>query len=118
MSDTQKEVDPKPVIVFKVTRNSDLTEGRGPEVTWGYFSTASQAVREARGINVQGQNGMVWAIGVPFVETPEQAFAVLHHLDTQSLIHNGRKWTDEKYDPKTIDPEWTEYKRLKEKFNE
>ena len=49
-------------LVFVVTRNSDLTEGRGWSVDEGFYDDLDEAVAAARGIDVQGTDGTVYKI--------------------------------------------------------
>lgn len=60
------EVYPEPVVmnhdVFVVTRNSDLTEGRGGNLTEGYYDDLDEAIAAARGISTQGSDGDVYRL--------------------------------------------------------
>lgn len=48
--------------VFVVTRNSDLTEGRGRSVDHGFYDDLDEAVEAAKGIDVQGSDGTVFQV--------------------------------------------------------
>ena len=48
--------------LYVVTRNSDLSEGRGHNVNESYWDNLDEAVEAARGINVQGSDGSVYRI--------------------------------------------------------
>lgn len=46
--------------LYVVTRNSDLTEGRGRSVNAAFYDDLDEAVAGAKGIDVQGSDGTVY----------------------------------------------------------
>lgn len=57
--------------VFVVTRNSDLTEGRGHRVIHCFCEQQATALRLAKGINVQGADGSIYEIALYKPETED-----------------------------------------------
>jgi hypothetical protein len=108
--------------LYEVRYNSDLTEGRGPMVSLGWFAELNEALEQTK-------NKKYWVMGVsPSCEIWE--------LDSRPLatefgpIHPVRIWgyrrgvngrwgygfLDLRDEPEN-DPEYEEYLRLKEKFD-
>lgn len=102
--------------VYQATRNQDLTEGRGPEVTIGYYQTPGEAYQACRGRSVQGSDGRVVEVDVPWTESLAEAVEMLIRRDTVT-VYDGRDWNPA-FDPRINDPEWAEYQRLHAKFGD
>lgn len=112
--------------VYRVTANSDLTEGKGHEITVAYFSNLDRAVTEAKdsrhGVMGHGTTGKVYEIVVldaPLTELQRG------HDPAQVQIWGYRKdltgdwgygFLDNR-DAPVHDPEYQEYVRLKQKFD-
>lgn len=93
--------------IYKVTRNSDLTEGRGPDVLVGYYKTAAEALAVAR-------DRSNWTMGT-------SPACVITVMDTTRKLLEFRpfyaygKFADGTPD-RELDPEYEEYLRLRRKF--
>lgn len=59
--------------VWIVTRNDDLTEGRGSSVEVGRFTSEEVALAVARRIDVQGSDGRVYEYNPPDVPVYDSA---------------------------------------------
>lgn len=117
---------------FIATRNSDLTEGRGQTVIIGFFMEEEDAVAAVKGQGTMGVgDGRVYLFS--FVER------VLAHPDDHTAIASGLSLFDNRYlvygyhrslltgdfrtgyvdgrDLPQNDPEFTEFLRLKAKFD-
>jgi hypothetical protein len=103
--------------VWKLTDNLDKTEGRGPTVVKGIFSTeeaAHDANRDVEGTmgNPPQYAGDIWRVELntmPMVE--EKVFG--YRKDWVGRWGHG--WLDLRDQPDK-DPEWDEYQRLRRKF--
>lgn len=102
--------------IYEATRNSDTTEGRGHDVTIGYFTELSDAVRAAKGKSVMGNDGNVYECHV------NDSFSEFNERDaTKHLVYGYRKdwkgsWSYgyvDNRDAPVNDPYYTEYAKLR-----
>lgn len=102
--------------IFLATRNSDLTEGRGPIHLFGIYTDPEDAVEAVKGQGVMGYgDGSVYVV---------KANTTLSKGAYSNLVYGYRRangvWgygyvVDSVYAPEP-DPEYLEYLRLHEKY--
>ena len=101
--------------IYVAMENSDLTEGRGHLKAIGYFLIEEDAVKAVKGRGVQGVgDGAVYRCPVGIIGTSgEQIYGYRKNWNGKW----GYGWVDNR-DAPTNDPEYAEYQRLREKFQE
>lgn len=111
--------------IYEATQNSDLTEGRGHDVTVGYFDHVEKAVLAIKGKGVMGVgDGDVWEIttGAPVKLKGHVGLINGTRVKVYGYRQNlASKWGYGYIDnrdelAKLADPEFQEFLRLKEKF--
>ena len=101
--------------VFMVKRNSDLTEGRGPKIAVGLFSSEENAHRYVTSNDSPYMGFEIWREGVSQTSNLHELREKIwgYRKDTAGRWANG--WLDLRDEPEN-DPEYQEFLRLKEKF--
>jgi hypothetical protein len=126
MTDAQDTKTDYPVIYLAVV-NSDSTEGRGPMLIRGIFSTLQGALEAVKGKGVYGVgDGEVYFayIDGPFTGIADQNKKIYGSVRTDTGWGSGftgiiAQESDLELLPKPepVDPEYVEYLRLKNKFD-
>jgi hypothetical protein len=122
--------------IFLVARNSDVTEGRGSDILVGIALTLEEAVESVHRIGIRGVgDGDVYAVTLPVALNGTYGDNLLVHENLvygyQTAIDregSGLKAYDYNYDHPAVqeagfsapieDPEFPEYRRLRDKFND
>lgn len=116
----------KTISVYEGKVNSDLTEGRGHMISVGFFANEQDAFSAIQGMSTQGCNGEVYVTEMVVYETFEEYKSSQKnhtnvgsekklygwHTDCNGRFREG--WTDGR---EFAEAEYTEYLRLKEKFD-
>jgi hypothetical protein len=115
-------------IIYEVTQNSDLTEGRGHQLTVGLFSDLVLAVKMAQGRGVMGHGtGDVHEVQIYDTETEfkelAKDFSSIGHY--RKLIYGYRKdwmgrwnygFVDNRDAPAIKDPDYEKYIELQKRL--
>jgi len=95
---------------FAAKRNYDQTEGRGPMVTMGIFTTVEPAYSLVKGQGVMGYNDGDIDVVCVFDTVDEMKQFEKGRSRLSDRVYSGweQKWTPgyEIHDPRAADPEW------------
>lgn len=110
------------VVLYDAMVNADSTEGRGPMRSVGLFTDEMDAFRAIKGKGPMGcSNGDIWRVTI--VRTADEAKKLGGTSKREQIYGYGRdwdgKWREHWFDGRDKpdqDPEFSDYLRLKRKF--
>lgn len=101
-------------VIYIARENSDLTEGRGPMRTLGYYTEPEPAIARVQGRGVMGVgHGEVSTVKLDIGRVEERLFWGNHANPAGKWVYG---YADNRDDPILSDPEYPEYVRLRKKF--
>lgn len=108
--------------VYEAQENTDLTEGRGPMRTFAIFTNLEEAVKAVKGRGVMGY-GDGEVVETDVYESTEEIAENNRLYSARRRVYGYRQRPDGKWDygysdfrDLHSDPEYSEYMRLKKKF--